>query len=151
MYQRILLAVDGSHSSDLALSQAIAIAAATGAEVKALFVVDDSDVYFEAGYFDPREVANQQISYGGKALDAATARLSQAGIRCHAQLDEKPVAPGRISTTIAVEADKWNADMIVMGTHGRRGVRRLLMGSVAEGVLSQTSKPLLLVRSEIEG
>ncbi|MNF13821.1 Universal stress protein family protein [compost metagenome] len=61
------------------------------------------------------------------------------------------MAPGRISTTIAVEADKWNADMIVMGTHGRRGVRRLLMGSVAEGVLSQTSKPLLLIRSEIEG
>lgn len=151
MYKRILLAVDGSRSSDLALSQAIAIAGATKAEVKVLFVVDDSDVYFEAAYFDPRELVNREIAHGRKALGAATARLSEAGIRCNAQLAEKAVAPGRISATIVTEADKWNADMIVMGTHGRRGVRRVLMGSVSEGVLAQTTKPVLLVRSEIEG
>ncbi|MCY1219013.1 hypothetical protein D3C86_1974000 [compost metagenome] len=67
------------------------------------------------------------------------------------KLDEKPVAPGRISLTIVTEADAWNADLIVLGTHGRRGVRRLLMGSVSEGVLAKTSKPVLLVRSEVEG
>lgn len=151
MYQRILLAVDGSRSSDLALSQAVIIARATGAEVKVLYVVDDSDVYFEASYFDPRELVENLIAHGRKALDAATARLTEAGIRSTAQLDEKPVAPGRISTTIVTEADAWNADLIVMGTHGRRGVRRLLMGSVSEGVLARASKPVLLIRSETEG
>lgn len=151
MYQRILLAVDGSRSSDLALSQAIIIARATGAEVKALFVVDDSDVFFEAGYFNPKELVDNIIAHGRKALDAASARLGEAGVRHSVQLDEKPVSPGRISLTIVTEADAWNADLIVLGTHGRRGVRRLLMGSVSEGVLAKTSKPVLLVRSEIEG
>ncbi|GLC93734.1 universal stress protein [Cupriavidus sp. TA19] len=151
MYKRILLAVDGSRSSDLALSQAIAIGRATNAEVKVLYVVDDSDIYFGTGSFDPHELVRELVSHGRKALDAATARLSEAGIRCNAQLDEKPLAPGRISTTIVNEANTWNADMIVLGTHGRRGVRRVLMGSVSEGVLAQTTKPVLLVRSEIEG
>ncbi|AEI80325.1 universal stress protein UspA family [Cupriavidus necator N-1] len=151
MYQRILLAVDGSRSSDLALSQAIIIAKATGAEVKALFVVDDSDVFFEASYFNPKELIDNITAHGRKALDAASARLSEAGVRNSVKLDEKPVAPGRISLTIVTEADAWNADLIVLGTHGRRGVRRLLMGSVSEGVLAKTSKPVLLVRSEVEG
>ncbi|EYS90457.1 universal stress protein UspA [Cupriavidus sp. SK-4] len=151
MYQRILLAVDGSRSSDLALSQAIIIAKATGAEVKALFVVDDSDVFFEASYFNPKELVDNITAHGRKALDAASSRLSEAGVRNSVKLDEKPVAPGRISLTIVTEADAWNADLIVLGTHGRRGVRRLLMGSVSEGVLAKTSKPVLLVRSEVEG
>ncbi|QUN30553.1 universal stress protein [Cupriavidus sp. KK10] len=151
MYQRILLAVDGSRSSDLALSQATIIAKATGAEVKALFVVDDSDVFFEASYFNPKELIDNITAHGRKALDAASARLSEAGVRNSVKLDEKPVAPGRISLTIVTEADAWNADLIVLGTHGRRGVRRLLMGSVSEGVLAKTSKPVLLVRSEVEG
>ncbi|BDB29368.1 universal stress protein (plasmid) [Cupriavidus sp. P-10] len=146
-----MLAVDGSRSSDLALSQAIAIGRATNAEVKVLYVVDDSDIYFGTGSFDPHELVRKLVSHGRKALDAATARLNEAGIRCNAQLDEEPVAPGRISTTIVNEANTWNADMIVLGTHGRRGVRRVLMGSVSEGVLAQTTKPVLLVRSEIEG
>jgi nucleotide-binding universal stress UspA family protein len=151
MYKRILLAVDGSRSSDLALSEAITIATATGAEVKVLYVVDDSDIYFEASYFNPSELVSSLVAHGRKALDAAIARLGEAGIRCNAQLDQKPVAPGRISSTIVTEADTWDADLIVMGTHGRRGVRRLLMGSVSEGVLAKTSKPILLVRSETEG
>ncbi|NUO85694.1 MAG: universal stress protein [Cupriavidus sp.] len=151
MYQRILLAVDGSRSSDLALSQAIIIATATGAEVKALFVADDTDVFFEASYFNPKELVDNLITHGRKALDAASVRLGEAGVPNLMQLDEKPVAPGQISSTIVAEADAWNADLIVLGTHGRRGVRRLLMGSVSEGVLAKTSKPVLLVRSEIEG
>ncbi|SPA56550.1 universal stress protein [Cupriavidus taiwanensis] len=151
MYQRILLAVDGSRSSDLAMSQAIIIARGTGAEVKALFVADDTDVFFEASYFNPKELVDSILAHGRKALDAASVRLSEAGVRHVMQLDEKPVAPGRISATIVAEADAWNADLIVLGTHGRRGVRRLLMGSVSEGVLAKTSKPVLLVRSEIEG
>ena len=151
MYQRILLAVDGSRSSDLALSQAVIIAKATGAEVKALFVADDTDVFFEASYFNPKELVDNLIAHGRKALDAASVRLSEAGVPHLMQLDEKPVAPGQISSTIVAEADAWNADLIVLGTHGRRGVRRLLMGSVSEGVLAKTNKPVLLVRSEIEG
>lgn len=60
------------------------------------------------------------------------------------------MSPGKIADTIVAEADARNADLIVLGTHGRRGVRRLVMGSVAEGVIRQSNKPVLLVRSEKE-
>ncbi|WER49089.1 universal stress protein [Cupriavidus sp. WKF15] len=151
MYQRILLAVDGSQSSDLALSQAIILASATGAEVKALFVADDSDAFFDAAYFDARAVMEGILAYGRKALAEAADKLEAAGIRHTTQLVEKPVAPGQISSTIVAQADTWSADLIVLGTHGRRGVRRMLMGSVSEGVVSKTSRPVLLIRSEVEG
>jgi len=151
MYQRILLAVDGSRSSDLALSQAIIIAKGTGAEVKALFVVDDSDVFFEVGYFDTKALMDSIVAHGQKVLDAAASKLGDAGIRHTTQLAERPVSPGQISSTIVAQADAWSADLIVLGTHGRRGVRRMLMGSVSEGVISKTNRPVLLIRSETEG
>ncbi|CAG9164734.1 universal stress protein [Cupriavidus pinatubonensis] len=151
MYQRILLAVDGSQSSDLALSQAITIAKATGAEVKALFVADDSDAFFDVAYFDAKALMQGILTFGNKVLAEAASRLDAAGVRHVTQLIEKPVAPGQISSTIVAQADTWNADLIVLGTHGRRGVRRLLMGSVSEGVVGKSNRPVLLIRSEVEG
>ena len=151
MYKRILLASDGSRSSDLALDQAITIARAMNAEVKVLYIIDDADIYFAGDYFDPQEMTSKLASYGREVLDAATQRLAQAGVRHTTQLDIKPISPGQISTTIVADATAWNADLIVMGTHGRRGFRRMLMGSVSEGVVAKTHTPLLLVRSEQEG
>ncbi|CAG9168181.1 TRAP-T-associated universal stress protein TeaD [Cupriavidus laharis] len=151
MYQRILLAVDGSQSSDLALSQATIVAKATGAEVKALFVADDSDAFFEVTYFDTKALMEGILAFGRKALAEAAGKLEAAGVRHTTQLVEKPVAPGQISSTIVAQADAWDADLIVLGTHGRRGVRRLLMGSVSEGVVGKTNRPVLLIRSEVEG
>lgn len=150
MYQRILLAVDGSHSSDLALSQAITVAEATGAEVRAVFVADDSDLFFEVSYVDNDSLMQSIVSFGIDALEAATRRLTESGIRCSTRLFEEPISPGKISATIVAEADAWGADLLVLGTHGRRGVRRLVMGSVSEGVIRKTTKPVLLIRSEVE-
>ncbi|SDD63632.1 Nucleotide-binding universal stress protein, UspA family [Cupriavidus sp. YR651] len=148
MYQRILLAVDGGPSSELAISQAQYMARATNAEVKAIFVVDDSDLFFETSYIDPNDVLRGLISVGQQALASAARKLNEAGIRCITELIERPVAPGQISSTIVAQADEWSADLIVMGTHGRRGMKRLIMGSVSEGVIAKTNKPVLLVRSE---
>jgi nucleotide-binding universal stress UspA family protein len=150
MYQRILIAVDGSHSSDLALSQAITVAKATGAEVRAVFVADDSDLFFEVSHIDNESLMKSIASYGNGVLVATSNRLSEAGIRCSTRLLEKPISPGKISATIVAEADAWPADLIVLGTHGRRGVRRLVMGSVSEGVVRKTHRPVLLIRSEME-
>jgi len=150
MYQRVLVAVDGSHSSDLALSQAIEVAKPIGAEVRAVFVADDSDLFFEISHIDNEALMKSIASFGNDALEAACKRLTGSGVRCSMQLFEKPISPGKISATIVAEADAWNADLIVLGTHGRRGVRRLVMGSVSEGVVRKTSKPVLLIRSEVE-
>ncbi|MCP3017711.1 universal stress protein [Cupriavidus basilensis] len=150
MYQRILLAVDGSRSSELALTQAITVAKATGSEVKVLFVADDNDVFFTAGSYDPRKLMEGILAAGRDALAAAATRLADAGVPHSTLILEKPVSPGQISTTIVEQADRWNADLIVIGTHGRRGFRRLVMGSVSEGVVHKSNKPVLMVRSEIE-
>ncbi|GAB7540575.1 universal stress protein [Cupriavidus sp. 8B] len=149
MYQRILLAVDGSRSSDLALSQAITVAKATGSEVMVLFVADDSDFFFSVGSYDPSKLMEGILAAGRDALAAAATRLAQAGIPHTTKILEKPASPGQISTTIVEEADRWSADLIAIGTHGRRGFRRLIMGSVSEGVVHKSNKPVLMVRSEI--
>jgi nucleotide-binding universal stress UspA family protein len=90
------------------------------------------------------------LAVGRDALAAAATRLSDAGIPHTTKILEKPVSPGQISTTIVEEADRWDADLIVLGTHGRRGFRRLIMGSVSEGVVHKSNKPVLMVRSEIQ-
>ena len=99
MYQKILLAVDGSHSSDLAISQAIIIAKATGSEVEALFVADDSDAFFPVGAYDPNKLVESILTLGREALATAARRLAEAGIRHTTQLIEKPVSPGPVSYT----------------------------------------------------
>jgi nucleotide-binding universal stress UspA family protein len=148
MYQRILVAVDGGKSSDLAIDQAIALAKViAGAEVRALFVADDSDVFFDVSNMDPSQIMAEIIEFGQAALEAAATKLREAGVAATTRLAERPVSPGRISETIVAEAAQWQADVIVMGTHGRRGVRRLVMGSVSEGVISQATLPVLLVRA----
>jgi len=148
MYQRILVAVDGSHSSDLALSQAIIVAKAMGAEVRAVFVADDSDLFFEVAHVDNEALMKKIASFGSDVLNAASKRLTEAGIRCSSRLFEKPISPGKISATIVAEADTWSADLIVLGTHGRRGIKRIVMGSVSEGVVSKTFRPILLIHCE---
>ncbi len=148
MYERILVAVDGGPSSELAIAQAVGLARQIGAEVKVLFVVDDSDLFFESAYIDPNEIVSGMINVGQKALAAAARRFENAGVRCLTELAEKPVSPGNISGTIVSHADQWPADLIIMGTHGRRGVRRVIMGSVSEGVIAKTAKPVLLIRGE---
>lgn len=149
MYQKILLAVDGSRSSELALSQAITVAKATGSEVKVLFVADDSDILFSVGSYDPDKLMEGILAVGRDALAAAATRLEEAGVPHTTKVLETPVSPGQVSATIVEEADRWDADLIVVGTHGRRGFRRLVMGSVAEGVVHKSNKPVLMVRSEI--
>lgn len=148
MYERILLAVDGGASSDLAISQAVLVAKAMNAEVKAIFVVDDSELFFEGSYINPDDILRDLFSVGQQTLSRVAARLQDAGVRCTTAVIERPVSPGQISSTIVSQADMWPADLIVMGTHGRRGVRRIIMGSVSEGVIAKTNRPVLLVRSE---
>ncbi|PLP97230.1 universal stress protein [Cupriavidus pauculus] len=148
MYERILVAVDGGPSSELAISQAVGLAKHLSAEVKVLFVVDDSELFFEYAHIDPSQIVGGMIEVGQKALASAARRFENANVRCLTELAEKPVSPGNISGTIVKCADHWPADLIIMGTHGRRGMRRVIMGSVSEGVISKSNKPVLLIRGE---
>ncbi|RZT39105.1 universal stress protein [Cupriavidus agavae] len=148
MYERILVAVDGGPSSELAISQAVGLARELGSEVKILFVVDDSEFFFDAACIDPQDILRGLMEVGRKALAGAARRFESAGVRVLTELAEKPVSPGNISGTIVARAEQWPADLVVMGTHGRRGVRRLIMGSVSEGVVARSARPVLLIRGD---
>ncbi|CAG9166558.1 universal stress protein [Cupriavidus respiraculi] len=150
MYRKILLAVDGSACADLATQEAIAVAKACGADVEALHVADNVDSYFDTGSDEAARLSKAIVAYGKQTLEEAARRLADAGVPHQVRLIERAVLPASIADTIVSEADSCGADLVVLGTHGRRGVRRLVTGSVAEGVLRQARKPVLLVRSEAE-
>jgi len=94
MYQRILIAVDGSDSSDLAIAQAILIAKASGAEVKVVFVADDSNLLFEFIHRDPDAAMEEIRAFGHNVLANAARRISAEGVRCTTRLFERPVSLG---------------------------------------------------------
>ncbi|MGY2489733.1 universal stress protein [Cupriavidus sp. CP313] len=147
-YSKIVVAVDGSSTSDLALGEAIRVAAPGGATVLALYVVDTGTPMFDAGYYDPSQLQKAFEESGQRALQAASQRLAAAGVAHETRLVSEAPVPGDLGASINEAARQWGADLLVIGTHGRRGVRRLVLGSVAEAVMRQSTMPVLLVRGE---
>lgn len=156
MYQRILLAVDGSATSDLALREACRIAAA-GATIRVVSAVENPLVSFPLVYgvaYDIGMVANAVLEGGRQILATAQAELEHrvgSGVTVEAQLLDLSQLGGSIAEAIQHQADAWPADLVVIGSHGRSGVRRLLLGSVAEQVLRLSRCPVLLVRAQETG
>lgn len=148
MYQKVLVAVDGSHSSELALEQAIIVAKSMGGEVRAVLVVDGSVV--PQGGHDATLVARGVREDEESVLADSAARLTQAGIGHSVQLIGAGEGAGAIAAAIVAESESWGASLIVLGTHGRRGVSRMVLGSVSEGVVAATLRPVLLIRSGFE-
>lgn len=148
MYRRILVPVDGSTASRLGLRHAIGLAKDQEARLRFLNVMDDylglSGVEIPAASMDfllglARETGERCV--GEAAALARKKRLNADSLLLHGS--------GRHASDAILEAArKWRADLIVMGTHGRRGLNRLLLGSDAERVLRGTSVPLLLVRDD---
>ncbi len=150
MYQRILVPVDGSPTSDLGLDEAIRLAKLTGGGLRLLHVVDE--LTYATGLEPAAVYAADLIPLlregGEKVLAAARARVVAAGIAADTVLHE--TFAGRLSDFVVEQAHTWKADLIVIGTHGRRGVRRLLLGSDAEQILRTSPVPVLLVRGADE-
>ncbi|MCA3188193.1 MULTISPECIES: universal stress protein [unclassified Cupriavidus] len=147
-YSKIAVAVDGSTTSDLALQEAIRVASGGGGTVLALYVVDNGVMLFDAGFYDPTQIERAYVDSGKKALEAAGSVLGSAGVAFEAKLVADPAVIGDIAGSINAVASEWGADLLVIGTHGRRGVRRLVLGSVAEAVIRQSTMPVLLVRGK---
>ena len=152
MYQRILVPIDGSATSDRGLEEAIAIARMTGGSIRLLHVLDELVFVsgFETGatYMTTvlpalRQRSERILAAGRERVAAAAVAVETQPVECFAR---------RPSDVIVEQATQWPADLIVLGTHGRRGVNRLMLGSDAEQVLRMAPVPVLLVRSgEIAG
>ncbi|MEW5943765.1 MAG: universal stress protein [Pseudomonadota bacterium] len=148
MYQRILAPVDGSGASDLALQEAIRLAKDQQAQLRILHVVDTVTVNWDTEFGNIGDILETLRKAAESILARAEDMARQAGIAAETRLVEMKTLPERIPAKIVEEADLWPADIIVIGTHGRHGLNRLLMGSVAEGVARISPKPVLLIRAQ---
>jgi nucleotide-binding universal stress UspA family protein len=147
MYERILVPVDGSPPSNLGLSEAIKLAKLTGAQMLLLHAIDIAAVSVtpEASAAMP-QLFDAMREAGNELLARARATAETAGVRVETVLVD--TLAGRVSDLVIEQAKRWQADLIVIGTHGRRGVSRVLLGSDAEQVVRSAPVPVLLVRAK---
>ena len=146
MYQRILVPVDGSQTSDLALREAIRFVQQFNSMFKLVHVIEDARFYDAEQMIDYASLQDMARRSGEKVLEHAMETVRQAGLSAETDLLESNGQ--RVENLIVAEAGRWMADLIVIGTHGRSGVSRLLFGSVAEGVVRGAHTPILLIRGE---
>lgn len=149
MYQNILVAVDGSASSQRALNGAIQMAKLAHANVTALYVLDHSTTFTYAGEYDPRTMVDALRDDARRVLDEVQKRFAELGVNGDVELVETESIGEDVASCLQLCARRRGADLFVMGTHGRRGVRRMVLGSVAERFLRFSTCPVLLVREEV--
>jgi nucleotide-binding universal stress UspA family protein len=146
MYQKILVAVDGSETAARALSAAIELARNSGARLEPLYVVDVPLMSYDIPSYDPSYVRDALTEEGRHVLADAAALMRKAGVKGPTCMVETELMSGEdIAHRIQRAAQEFDADLLVMGTHGRRGVRRLILGSVAERTLRIAACPVLLI------
>lgn len=149
MFRKILVAIDGSKTANLALKEAITLAKEfRGSHVLGVYVVDSYSVTPEVEFITVEQVVVSMREEGKEILKVAQKKMDTAGIKFDTKLLETTASYQRISEVIAKEAQKWSADLIVVGTHGRRGFSHLLLGSVAESIVRVATKPVLLIRGK---
>ncbi len=146
MYKHILVAVDGSKTAQQALDEAIKLARQWQAQLRIVHVVDMVTLSWPESGYDATEVYESFRKEGRKVIEKAEETARAARVTAETKMLELDKLAHHVADLIAAEAEAWPADLIVIGSHGRRGVRRLLLGSVAEGVARIASKPVLLVR-----
>jgi nucleotide-binding universal stress UspA family protein len=146
MYKRILVPIDGSETSQRGLREAIALAKMLGAKMHLIHVISDYAVMVEmSSAIDFAKFRAGLHQHGRDLLESTAAEVRTAGVEASTGLcDPKS---GRVADAIVQEASDAQCDLIVIGTHGRRGFDRALMGSDAERVLRRSPVPVLLVRA----
>jgi nucleotide-binding universal stress UspA family protein len=147
MSKRILVPVDGSRPSSRGLAEALKLARSQKARVCLLHVVDERAVALspEAGGVYLDRLLNVMRESGKKILAQAALAARARGVKASTVLVENITRS--VADVVIAQARKWHADLIVIGTHGRRGVSRLVMGSDAENVVRTAPVPVLLVRA----
>lgn len=148
MYKRILVPVDGSDTSALGLSEAIKLCKDQKAELRLIHIVDELVSYGGAdGAANYTGNIIELLRDAGKnILETAENQVQKAGLDSESAMLEQ--FGGQAAGLIVEDAKQWKADLIVLGTHGRRGIKRLVMGSDAEQIVRTTPVPILLVRAK---
>ena len=152
MFKKILVAVDGSPTSNKGYKVAVELAKSVGAKLVVLHVIDERAVGIglsASGFVAPAYVEDviAALRDAGRKVLAKAQREAQAkGQAIDAHLVES--LGNGVAYTILAQAKKQQADLVVLGTHGRRGLARVVVGSDAETVLREAAVPVLLVRAK---
>ena len=144
MFKHLLLPADGSDNAQRAIEKALPIAQAFGSRVTAIYVIDPyafSGVGTDFAY-GQAEYLSAAAAEGRSALAQACAVFEQAGVA----IDSALVEAHSVSKGILAKAQEVGADLIVMGSHGKRGLEKLVLGSVTAQVLAHAHLPVLVVR-----
>ena len=147
MYNRILIATDGSALSKVAVEHGLALAALTGATVVALKVVPRYPrSYFEGGMpvevTDVKRIEGQWSDAAQAVVDAVKAKGGAEGVTVKAVVAKSDL----VAEAVISAAKKHKCDLIVMASHGRKGLKRLLLGSETQHVLTHSPVPVLVLR-----
>ncbi len=147
-YKRILVAVDGSETSKLALLEAIQLAKQLHATLGIVYVIDELPLVYSPGVglvnFEP-----SLPEYGQEVLDDAKKTCEKNGISPETLLEKiSPIGSKKISEKIIETAQAWKSSLLVVGTHGRRGFNRIFLGSVAEESVRISPIPIILIRGK---
>ena len=150
MYGKILVPVDGSETSTRGLNEAIKIAKAQGSQLLLVHIVNEFilDITYSAGYF-PQNLIDSLVKTGRAVLDAAESAAKKEGVKVDSVLIES--IGGVAADLILAQAKKWKPDLIVMGTHGRRGLARVALGSDAENVVRAATVPVTVGSRPVTG
>ena len=146
MYKRILVAVDGSNTSRRAFDAALDLAKSNGAVLRPFYVVESTPMYFDSPGYDPSILRNSLIEEGTELRAEFDRAMAEQGVKGDAAVSEAS-SLADVSQMVLQAAAEFDADLLVMGTHGRRGFQRLILGSVAERCVRQASLPVLLIPS----
>jgi len=146
MYQRILVPINGSSTSARALQEAIKLAQGK-AQLRLVYVLEEILPLAAEGFDYSNSAALQETARKAAedTLAQAADKVRKSGATVETALIDE-LGQGVIDS-INNEALNWSADLIVIGTHGRTGLTRLLLGSIAEGVVREAAMPVLLIRA----
>ncbi|MFC4273592.1 universal stress protein [Achromobacter aloeverae] len=145
MYRKILVALDGSDVAQAAFEHALHLGSKENAEVVPVYVVEYSSAYYTAAVYDVTPFRDAMIEEANKVVATANQRLQAAGVRGNARFIDKEGITQTIAQQLQETAEEEGVDLVVLGTHGRRGFQRMMLGSVAEAFLRLSTCPVLLV------
>ncbi|EDK51932.1 universal stress family protein [Burkholderia pseudomallei 406e] len=144
MYQRILVAVDGSETARHAFDAALDIARTSGAELQPFYVVENAAIYYNVPGYDPSILRTQLLQQGNELAKEFAEKMQAAGVKGALKIGEA-TSLADVPSLIVEGAKAFGADLLVLGTHGRRGFKRLVLGSVAEQCVRHSALPVLLI------
>lgn len=147
MYRQILVPVDGSETANKALVAALQLAKESGGRVRMVHVIEEwayLSGYEQVGAY-AEDLLDVMREAGKKLLQDAIMQAKATGVAADSMLFDG--SSGRLAEVVATAAREWNADLVVLGTHGRRGAGRMLLGSGAEQIIRLAPVPVLVIRS----